>query len=51
MNIRKTLNNGFSLKNIFLNEKGCRDIKTEKVQKQDWNGTLASKLNTTSTYM
>ena len=24
-------------------------IKTEKVQEQDWDGTLATKLNTTST--
>ena len=28
----------------------CRDIKTEKAQEQDWDGTLATKLNlTTST--
>ena len=25
------------------------DIKTEKAQKKDWNGTLARNLNTTST--
>ena len=28
----------------------CRDIKTEKAHEQDWDGTLATKLNlTTST--
>ena len=32
-------------KNIFKNERVRRDIKTEKAQKQDWNGTFATKLN------
>ena len=32
-------------KNIFKkNERKCRDIKTEKAQEQDWDGTLAAKL-------
>ena len=26
------------------NERGCRDIKAEKAQEQDWDGTLATKL-------
>ena len=29
------------IKNIFKNERKCRDIKTEKAHKQDWDGTLA----------
>ena len=38
------------IKNIFKNGIVCRDIKTEKAQEQDWDGTLATKLNlTTST--
>ena len=32
----------------FKNERACRDIKTEKAQEQDWDGNLATKLNTTS---
>ena len=28
----------------FLNEKAYRDIKTKKGQKQDWDGTLATKV-------
>ena len=27
----------------------CRDVKIEKAQEQDWDGTLARKLNTTTT--
>ena len=30
-------------KNIFKNVLICQDIKTEKVHKQDWDGTLATK--------
>ena len=30
--------------------KVCRDIKTEKTQEQDWDGTLVTKLNPTSTF-
>ena len=26
-------------------ERACRDIKTKKAQEQDWDGTLAIKLN------
>ena len=26
------------------NESKCRDIKTQKAQEQDWDGTLAAKL-------
>ena len=26
-------------------QRACGDIKTEKAQKQDWNGILATKLN------
>ena len=38
------------IKNIFLNGIVCRDIKTEKAQEQDWDCTLATKVNlTTST--
>ena len=38
------------IKNILKNGIVCRDIKTEKAQEQDWDGTLATKLNlTTST--
>ena len=38
-------------KHFFKNERVCRDIKTQKAQEQDWDGTciLATKLNTTST--
>ena len=34
---------------VLKNERVCRDIKTEKAQEQDWDGTLGTKLNTTST--
>ena len=33
------------IKNIFKNGIVCRDIKTEKAQEQDWDGTLATTLN------
>ena len=33
------------IKNILKNGIVCRDIKTEKAQEQDWDGTLATKLN------
>ena len=36
---------GFMIKNILKNERACKDIKTKKAQKQDWVGTLATKLN------
>ena len=32
-------------KTFFKNERVWRDIKTEKPQEQDWDGTLAAKLN------
>ena len=32
-------------KNIKKNRIVCMDIKTEKAQEQDWDGTLATKLN------
>ena len=39
-------------KKTFKNNKGVRrDIKTEKAQEQDRDGTLATKLNTTSTQL
>ena len=38
-----------SEKEFFFNDKNMYGIKTEKKkQEQDWNGTLATKLNTTS---
>ena len=33
------------IKNILKNGIACRDIKSEKAQEQDWDGTLATKLN------
>ena len=33
-------------KTFFLNERVYEDIKTEKAQEQDWDGTLTTKLNT-----
>ena len=30
------------IKNILKTERGCRDIKTEKAQEQDWDGTIAT---------
>ena len=33
-----------SKKHFQKNERKCRDIKTEKAQEQDWDGTLAAKL-------
>ena len=38
LNLKK--NNKKTFKKIV-----CRDIKTEKAQEQDWDGTLATKLN------
>ena len=29
-------------KKHLKNESGCRDIKTEKTQKQDWDSTIAT---------
>ena len=31
-------------KHFQKNDRKCRDIKTEKAQEQDWDGTLAAKL-------
>ena len=36
-------------KQFKKNERVCRDIKTQKALEQDWDGILATKLNTTST--
>ena len=41
----KYLHTKVSIKNGGM----CRDIKTKKAQEQDWDGTLATKLNITST--
>ena len=32
------------IKTFSKNERKCTDIKTEKGQEQDWDGTLAAKL-------
>ena len=33
------------MNNIFLNERACKGVKTEKAHEQDWDGTLATRLN------